>query len=79
MVGEAEERGRAARDAWLAAYAPEVFFDTAIESIGYLLDVRRARQSSDPWQAARKLLIQGEIKTLGTVRRLRQNLHQVMP
>lgn len=77
MVHEADDRAKAAREAWQLAYAPDVMFDTAAESIGYLLEAQRLRQQSTHWQGIRKLLINGEVRTLETARRLREQWLQV--
>lgn len=79
MLGEADDRAKAARDAWELAYAPDVLFDTAAESIGYLCEARRLQQQSGRWQGIRKFLIQSEVRTLETVRRLRDQLLQASP
>lgn len=42
IADEYKDRGRAAREAWESVYAPDTIFDTAAESISYLLDVRRS-------------------------------------
>jgi hypothetical protein len=43
VEGEAEERGRAARHAWLEWYAPDVIFHRVAEAIGMLADKARGR------------------------------------
>ncbi len=72
MVDEADDRALAARQAWERAYAPDVMFDTATESVGHLLEAQRLRQQNDPWQNVRKLLINSEVRTLEAARRFKQ-------
>ena len=72
IADEAEDRGRAAREAWQAVYAPEKLFDTAIESLGLLHDARQgALQSGGRREWLHSVLIGSELKTLNAARRMR--------
>jgi len=69
---EAEERGRVARAAWEASYAPEMLFDTVCDSIEYLLTGERGKRRHPYRSGIRKWLLSGEAVTRQTMRLLRR-------
>ena len=70
IADEYVDRGRAAREAWESVYAPDRIFDTAVESIGYLLDVRRNSDSITlTGPSAAEILIGSELRLRQTARR----------
>ena len=71
---EADERGAAARKAWCQAYGPDVLFDTAAESVAYLMYERKYMKDADRWLGLRKLLIGSELRALAAVRGLKGQL-----
>ncbi len=74
ISGEADDRGKAARQAWSQAYGPDKLFNTAAESIAYLLYERKYMNNSDRWLGLRKLLISSELRALAAVRELKAQL-----
>ena len=77
IADESVDRGRAARDAWQAVYAPERLFDTAMESLALLHDAHQgALQSGGRREWLHSMLIGGEIKTLKAARRMRDAWQQ---
>ncbi len=78
MTDEAEDRGKAARQAWESAYRRELLFDTAAESVSWLLEESRSRAHSKPSVMLRKLYILSELKALSTYRSLRDQWQQAL-
>ena len=72
-AAEAEARGRAARAAWLSAYAADALFDTLGDSIEYLLRNGRPHRRRPYYSAMRKWLVSGELATRHAVRRMRRS------
>ena len=79
MVGEAEDRGRAARQAWEQAYAPDVMFDTVAESVAWLFDTSSPRLHVERRQLLRNWLINRDARTRDTYRRIRSHWQQGLP
>lgn len=77
MRDEAEDRGRAARQAWEKAFAPHLLFDLAGESLAYLLEEQVSTASRSMRQKFRRLMVGGEMVTLDTARRLRNTVQQL--
>lgn len=75
---EAADRGKAARAAWESAYAPEVMFDTAAESLEWLLEERRYMESNHPIRKVRKLTIAADLALTNVVRGVRKQWEQVL-
>lgn len=75
---EAEDRGKAARAAWESAYAPEVMFDTAAESLAWLLEERRHTEANHPVRKLRKVAIATDLAATNIVRHLRRQWEQVL-
>ena len=71
-VGEAVDRGIAAREAWEMAYSPSVIFDTVAQSLQYLVQVPEAEPVPDPWLPVRNWWINTETSARLFVRRLRE-------
>ena len=71
---EAEDRGKAARQAWEQAYGTDVMFDTVAESIAFLLYEQKYQEDAEKWLTVRKFLIGSELRTLAMVRQLKAQL-----
>ena len=71
-LSEAADRGQAAREAWEAAYAPTVIFDTVGQSLQYLLQAPATEPVPDPWLPIRNWWISTETSARHLVRRLRE-------
>lgn len=75
---EAEDRGKAARAAWEIACAPDVIFDTAAESLAWLLEERRFLEASNPFNKLRKVSISADVALINLRRSMRRQWQQVL-
>lgn len=75
---ESADRGKAARAAWESAYAPEVMFDTVVESLEWLLEERRYMEANHPIRKLRKVAITADLAITSFARGVRRQLEQVL-
>lgn len=75
---EAEDRGKAARSAWESAYSPHTLFDTAAESLAWLLEERRYMEANHPIRKIRKVAISADLAITNVARGLRRQWEQVL-
>jgi len=71
IIGEAKDRGIAARQAWLHSYAPHTLFNTVGDSIQSLLNLDTDDRSPKPGAHLHKWLTTGELLTRNAAQRLR--------
>ena len=69
LAGEAQERGSAARNAWLASYAPDTVFNTVANSVHDLLSQQQGARSTSV--SLHKWLSSGELLTRTAAHKLR--------
>lgn len=75
---EAADRGKAARAAWESAYAADTMFDTAAESLQWLLEERRYMEANHPVRKIRKVAITADLTLTNLARGVRRQWQQVL-
>ncbi len=76
IADESADRGRAARDAWASAYSADTLFNTAAESIAYLLDIKESARPGAirNWRGTRQFVVSKNHELRTTARQILDRL-----